>query len=238
MIKKYLSAVGFLTIFPVSNKGLKSSASFFPLAGLFVGGILVSVHFLCSFLFPKLVVDVLVIITLVFITGGLHLDGFADTLDGFYAGKNKNTILKIMDDVHIGAMGAIGIFCIIIIKFATIHAVPQKILYPALLLFPVLSRWSLVFACITFKPSKDEGLGKIFIDTVSKKDFLAATITAFLISIILFKLKGILILIATLFITLLFLRFVVKRINGITGDILGALNEICEIFVLLILCMK
>ena len=89
----------------------------------------------------------------------------------------------------------------------------------------------MVFACIISKPAKNEGLGKTFIDTVSKKDFFIATFITVLISVVLFQLKGILILIATLFITVLFLRFVIKKIDGITGYILGVLNEICETFI-------
>ncbi|MFA5778875.1 MAG: adenosylcobinamide-GDP ribazoletransferase [Elusimicrobiota bacterium] len=235
MIKKILSAVGFLTIFPVVKRGFENCTIFFPLVGLFIGGFLISVNYLGSFLFPKNVVDMLVIVSLTIITGGLHLDGFADMLDGFYAGKNKNDTLRIMDDVHIGAMGVMGIFCILGLKFFALQSIPQKILYPALLLFPTLSRWSLVFASTISKPAKNEGLGKIFIDTVSKKDFFIATIAAVLISFLIFELKGFFILIAVSFVSFIFLKLISKKIGGITGDILGALNEIIEVFVLLIL---
>ncbi len=237
MIKKFLSAVGFLTIFPVVKRELKNCAIFFPLVGLFIGGFLISVNYLGSFLFSKNVVDMLVIVSLTIITGGLHLDGFADMLDGFYAGKDKNDTLRIMDDAHIGAMGVIGIFCIMGLKFFALQSIPQKILYPSLLLFPTLSRWSLVFACTISKPAKNKGLGKIFIDTVSKKDFLNATIVAVLISFLIFGLKGFFILIAVLFVSFIFLKLIGKKIGGITGDIFGALNEIIETLVLLILCI-
>jgi len=238
MIEKFLSAVGFLTIFPVVKREFENCTIFFPLVGLFIGGFLISVNYLCSFLFSKNVVDMLVIISLVIITGGLHLDGFADTCDGFYAGKNKNDTLRIMDDAHIGAMGVIGIFCILGLKFFTLQSIPQKILYPSLLLFPTLSRWSMVFASTISKPAKNEGLGKTFIDTVSKKDFSIATIAAVLISFLIFGLKGFFILIAVFLVSFIFLKLVSKRIGGITGDILGALNEIIETLVLLILCIN
>jgi adenosylcobinamide-GDP ribazoletransferase len=237
MIKKFLSAVGFLTIFPVVKRELKNCAIFFPLVGLFIGGFLISVNYLGSFLFSKNMVDILVIISLIIITGGLHLDGFADMLDGFYAGKNKNDILRIMDDAHIGAMGVIGIFCVLGVKFFALQSIPQKILYPSLLFFPTISRWCLVFACTISKPAKNEGLGKVFIDTVSKKDFFIATIIAVLMSFIIFGLKGFFILIAVFFISFVFLKLISKKIGGITGDILGALNEIIETLVLLILCI-
>ena len=238
MIKSFLSAIGFLTILPVKKTGIKNSASFFPLVGLFIGGFLISVNYLGSFLFSKNVVDMLVMVSLVILTGGLHLDGFADICDGFYAGKDKNDILRIMDDAHIGAMGVIGIFCILGLKFFALQSIPQKILYPSLLLFPILSRWNLVFACTISKPAKNEGLGKIFIDTVSKKDFFIATIVAVSISFLIFELKGFFIQIAVFFVSFIFLKLISKKIGGITGDILGALNEIIETLVLLILCAK
>lgn len=237
MIKKFLSAVSFLTIFPGAKREFENCTIFFPLVGLFIGGVLVSVNYLGSFLFSKNVVDMLVIVSLIIITGGLHLDGFADMLDGVYAGKNKNDILRIMDDAHIGAMGVIGIFCIIGLKFFALQSIPQKILYPSLMLFPTLSRWSLVFTCTISKPAKNEGLGKIFIDTVSKKDFFIATIVAVLISFLVFKLNGFFILIAVFFVAFIFLKFINRKLDGITGDILGALNEIIETLVLLILCI-
>lgn len=237
MIKKILSAVGFLTVLPVVKRKFENCTIFFPIVGLFIGGFLISVNYLGSFLFSENVVDMLVIISLIIITGGLHLDGFADMLDGFYAGKNKNDILRIMDDAHIGTMGVIGIFCITGLKFFALQSIPQKILYPSLLLFPALSRWSLVFSCIISEPAKNEGLGKIFIDTVSKKDFLISTIITILISFFIFKLKGFFILIAVFFVSFVFLKLTSKKIGGITGDILGALNEIVETLVLLILCI-
>lgn len=241
MIKKYLSAISFLTVLPVSesfSKKFKNSTSFFPLVGLFIGGVLILVNFSGSFLFPKLVVKLMIITSLAIITGGVHLDGLADTLDGFYAGKNKDDTLRIMDDAHLGAMGVIGIFCVLGIKFVALHSIPEKILYQSLLLFPVLSRWALVFACVTSGPSKNEGLGKSFVDTTKKRDFFIATIITLLISIVLFKSKGIIILAAVLLITYLFSRFIIKKIGGLTGDTLGALNEISEVFVLLILCIR
>ncbi|MFH1540927.1 MAG: adenosylcobinamide-GDP ribazoletransferase [Elusimicrobiota bacterium] len=241
MIKIFLSAISFLTIIPVPKKfslEFKHSVIFFPLVGLFIGGILILINYLSSFLFSKNVVDMVVIVSLIIITGGLHLDGFADTCDGFYAGKDKSDSLRIMDDAHIGTMGVAGLFCILGLKFFALQSIPQKIIYPALLFFPILSRWNLVFACTISKSAKNEGLGKTFIGTVSKNDLVIATIITFFVSLILFKTKGILILIATLLITVLFLKYVIKKIDGITGDILGALNEICEIFVLLILCIN
>ncbi len=241
MIKKYLSAISFLTVLPVSesfSKKFKNSTSFFPLVGLFIGGVLILVNFSGSFLFPKLVVNLMIITSLAIITGGVHLDGLADTLDGFYAGKNKDDTLRIMDDAHLGAMGVIGIFCVLGTKFVALHSIPEKILYQSLLLFPVLSKWALVFACVTSRPSKNEGLGKIFVDTTKKRDFFIATIITLLISIVLFKSKGIIILAAVLLITYLFSRFIIKKIGGLTGDTLGALNEISEAFVLLILCIR
>ena len=241
MIKTLLSAISFLTITPTPKNythKLKHSTIFFPFVGLFIGGVLILVNYLCSFLFSKNVVDMMVVVSLVIITGGLHLDGLADTCDGFYAGKDKNNTLKIMDDVHIGAMGVIGIVCILGLKLFAIQSISQKTLYSSLLLFPTLSRWAVVFACRISKPAKNDGLGKVFTDTVSKKDFVIATIITFFISVILFRTKGIIVLVAALLITLVSVRFVRKKIDGITGDILGALNEITETSILLILCVK
>ncbi|MBS3921456.1 MAG: adenosylcobinamide-GDP ribazoletransferase, partial [Deltaproteobacteria bacterium] len=114
-MKDFLRAISFLTILPVGKslsfgeKELARSMAFFPLVGLVIGLLLALGYYLLSFLLPKAIVLWLTIGFLVFLTRGLHLDGFADTIDGLASGGSREKILEVMRDSRIGAFGVIGL---------------------------------------------------------------------------------------------------------------------------------
>jgi adenosylcobinamide-GDP ribazoletransferase len=241
MIKNFISTISFLTIIPTPKKysqNLEHSIIFFPLVGLLIGGILVLINFYGSYLFSEQIINMLILVSLVIITGGLHLDGLADTLDGFYAGKTKGDTLKIMDDVHIGAIGTIGIVLILLAKLTLINNIPKNIFNLTLLITPVIGRWAMVLSMQILKSAKENGLGNFFVKNMSLKDFTISAIITLVIVIFLFQIKGILILLIISLVVLAFSIYTAKKIGGLTGDTLGAINEISELLVLLILSMK
>ena len=238
-MKKLVIATQFLTKIPLKLKGeikkedLGKSMSFFPLVGLIIGVILVMVNIGASLIFQPLLVNILIITVLVLITGALHLDGFADTLDGFSGGKNKEEILAIMRDGSLGAMGVIGIVCLILVKLGLLYEFTGKMKNCVLVLMPVMGRWSLVFAAFFNPYAWREGLGKPYTEYVGKKEFTFATLTAIFIGIIFLKFESIILFTVVFITTLIFLKFFLKKIGGISGDILGATNEVVEIITLL-----
>jgi|SRR3989339_358229 len=241
MINYLFSAISFLTIIPVPKKyrqGIKHILPFFPVVGLFIGGILVLIKFGCSFVFYKIVVDLLIITVTIIINGGLHLDGLADSLDGLYAGKNKDEILEVMNDSHIGTMGVIGIALVILSKFVLLNNIDTALFNSSLILFPVLGRWAMVLSMGISKPAKETGLGNYFLSNISKKDFVISGIITFLITTFVFQFKGIIIFLFISVFSYIFTKYVKKKINGITGDTLGAINEISEVLVLILLNIK
>lgn len=241
MIKSFFSTISFLTTIPTPKKfsqELKHLIIFFPLVGFIIGGTLLLVNILGSFFFPKQVVNLLIILSFVMITGGLHLDGLADTVDGFYAGKNKEDILRIMDDARTGAMGVIGIVLVLLSKFVLINNIPENIFNQSLFLIPVVGKWSMVLLLKISKSAKEDGLGNTFVKNTTSGDFILSGLFTFLITIFLFKLKGILILLAVSVIIFVFSGYTRKKIGGITGDTLGAINEGCELLTLFILSIK
>ncbi|MFH1562530.1 MAG: adenosylcobinamide-GDP ribazoletransferase [Nitrospirota bacterium] len=247
-MKDFIIAFQFLTRFTInlkkyelSKEDLANSMVCFPIIGMLIGCFLVLVNTVLSLFLPCLVVDSFIIISLIFITKGLHLDGFSDTIDGFAAGKTKEEILEIMSDSHIGAIGVIGIFSLLILKFSLIHEMPVETKNIALILMPVLGRWAMVMAAASSDYAKEtDGLGKPFTDYVGIKEFVFATITTVLIGWILFSFgqlpyKGIILILIVYLANLYLLRTIKKRIGGITGDILGALCEVTEVLVLLLI---
>lgn len=236
-MKKFLIALQFLTILPIKiksqirEKDLGGALIYFPIVGAFIGMFLVLILLVFDFL-PHLVTAALVLIGSIIITGGIHLDGFADTCDGFYGTKNKEKILEIMRDSRTGVMGVIGVVSLLLLKFTLIASLPRDILYKALIMMAVFARWSVLFGCFTSNYARKEGKAKYFIEYNSKKEFLAGSIFTIVLFLLLMQTKGIILLGLSLLPVSLFINYIKRKIGGMTGDTIGATNEIAEVVVL------
>jgi adenosylcobinamide-GDP ribazoletransferase len=235
-MKNLLIALNFLTILPFKiHTGIKSedyagSLIYFPVAGMIIGAVLSIVSLLYLFL-PAAVVAVFVLIVSVFITGALHLDGFSDTCDAFYGQKPKEEILKIMRDPRCGAMGAIGVTLLLLLKFSLLISIPQRVLLRSLVVMCCFSRWSQTICCL-MPYSRSEGKAEAFIKYARKKDIIIAGLFTILISFALLGFKGIGVFFVSIIPVLLFIRYSRIKIGGMTGDTIGAVNEIAEVSVL------
>lgn len=235
-----LTALRFLTRIPVgeypkSEKRLGKSMAYFPFVGLILGGILVLVNWGFSILLAPLVADALTIIALIILTGALHIDGLIDTIDGLSGGKTKEEILKIMKDSRVGAFGIVGVVSLIMLKLVLLHEMPLPIKREALLLFPVMGRWAMVVASSLSIYARRKGTGKAFVDYCGRKELVVASLITLIIVGGLLKILGLELFFFILALTLLLTRFISKRIGGMTGDTLGAVNEIMEVGALFIL---
>ncbi len=241
-MKRFLIALQFLTIFPIKIKsGIKekdfgASLLYFPLIGLLIGLLLSLSAILLSFLpfLPALLKGTLILLISIVITGGIHLDGFADTCDGFYGNRPKEKILEIMRDSHIGSMGAIGVFCLLLLKFSLIVSLPEGFLWKALIMMSIFSRWSQVMACFSACYARQEGKAKYFIRYARKKDVFIGGIFTLGLFLLLMQLKGLILFFLSMLSVLLSLHYIRKKIGGMTGDTIGAVSEFSEVITLLL----
>ena len=97
---------------------------------------------------------------LVVATGGLHLDGLADTCDGLFGGSSPPERLAIMRDSRVGTFGVLGVVCILLLRWAAFLSLTSPIRRGALLLAPALGRWAMVGAVAALPYARPEGLGK------------------------------------------------------------------------------
>lgn len=237
----FLSAMQFLTTIPIpvinkqiNEKRLSNAVVYFPLVGLLLGLILAGTNNLLSFLgFQESVTNIILVISLIILTGALHLDGLSDTFDALLSGKDKEEMLKIMRDPHIGVMGVISIISILLLKISFLSSINPQFKNTALVLTCLLSRWGLIMPMVLFPYARKEGKTKVFIQNISLNKFFASTIIALCGVIIIWQIKGILVLIITAICVYIINCFLNKKLGGITGDTLGAVNEITEILVLL-----
>ena len=183
---------------------------------------------------------VLVVVLLSF-SGCLHLDGLADTADGFLSSRPRERILEIMKDSHIGAMGVIAIVCLLLLKFASLASLPAATLWPAVLLMPLAGRCAIVVHMALLPYARPSGLGAIFYRrrprwaAVWAAAVLAVVCTAFL------GWRGLLLWAVCMAVTGAFSVYVYRKIGGATGDTFGAVCEIVEavpaiVFAMGILC--
>ena len=206
----------------------------FPVVGLFLGLVLVAVRYAFGYILLASIVDVLVIAALVVITGALHLDGFADTADGLTGGKNREKALAIMRDNRIGSFAVAGLILLLMLKISALQQVPPEIKNRALLLMPVLGRWSTVQLAFGFTYARSgSGTGLAFTRFAGKREYIIATLITAAVSMGLFWLHGAIILLFIALLTLLLGFFFQRRLGGVTGDIMGAACEINEVVTLL-----
>lgn len=241
-MRGFLVALQFLTRIPVNLPGeitpgdLVNSTLYYPLTGLLLGIILVTVSHFSYAYFPPGVAAALILAALALITGGLHLDGFMDTMDGLGSGAPRERALEIMRDSHAGAFGVIGVVVLLILKLSLLQALGRDCLVEALLVMPVISRWSAVAVMpLAGYARKEYGLGKVLVEEVGWKQVGTITVFTLAVSYYFLGLKSIWLLLVTAGLLYLWAAYLGRRIGGLTGDILGATIEMAEVLVLLAL---
>ena len=234
----FLIALQFLTILPIKikseikEKDFGASLLYFPIVGLGIGLVLSLSTFLLSSL-PVLIKSAIILTVSTVITGGIHLDGFADTCDGFYGNRPREKILEIMRDSHIGTMGVIGVVSLLLLKFSLIASLRNEILWKALILMAVFSRWTQCLACSNSVYARKEGKAKYFIEYASKRDVFIGGLFSLALFVLLMQIKGIILFLVSAPMIFLFLQYIKKKIGGMTGDTIGAISEVAEVLILL-----
>ncbi len=241
--RPFIFAWHFLTTIPLTRthheptaSELAASMAWYPVVGLLIGAGLIGMDAGLAALFAPVVVNVLLIVLLVLVTRGLHQDGLADTLDGLAGGRAAADRLSIMRDPRIGAIGATGLFLSLILRYAGLMALPHDLRLPGLLCMPAMGRWAMVtLAWIAPYARAEGGLAAPFLTHLSWRQ---VAISSIVLAIALIGSFGVvsacLILLAGTVIILLGWWACRNWFGGITGDTLGATNEVIEILFLLL----
>jgi len=240
-VKNFFRALSFLTILPVGHpslseeKELASTMAFFPLVGLMIGLILALGYYLFSFLFSGTLALWLTIGLLALLTRGLHLDGFADTMDGLGSGGSREKILEVMKDSRIGAFGVIGLILLIGAKYLALDQIPRTSIPYALILMAVTGRNAMVLVCYRSPYARSEGgLARPFTENLGVREITLSLATAFGIALLVMGIQGIVVFAGTGLFSLGYRHFFIKKLGGVTGDILGGANELTELLCLLL----
>lgn len=238
-MRPFFTALAFLTLIPSPRyddfKGdeLGRAMALFPLIGLILGGILLGINILLTPHLPAGLLNIILIATLVLLTGGIHLDGLMDTADGFGGGNNRAKVLEIMRDSRTGSFGVLAAILILMVKWEALNALSPSTKGTALLLMPVLARWAQVMLTYISPSSRVDGFGRHVIKGLGIPSLASAFLSALGIAVFLAGWPGLILIIFASIFSFLWSRLFVIRIGGITGDIIGALSEIIEVLALL-----
>lgn len=252
-MKKILLALQFLTIIPLRIKGRTSeeeigrATTFFPLIGVVEGCIIAIIAVFLTKALPSDVVNAVVILLLIVINGGLHLDGLADTFDAIASRGDKEKKLSVMKDSSVGPIGVIAIVMELLINYLLLNAIlfyaMPELYYGVLLLMPVSTRWAMVCAIYYSKSAKNEGLGRLFIEHTKGREFIISTAITFGSALLLSLLSSgleLFLFFCIIAFPLLYIMsitavwFLNRQFGGLTGDSFGAINEIQRITFLMV----
>lgn len=229
-MKNFVLLLQFFTRIPIKknyqydNESYGKNTYLLPLVGLIIGLFIYFSDFLLKYLvLPKEIHGLLLIFLWIILTGALHLDGLADTVDGIFSYRPKEKILEIMRDPHIGTNGVISLILIIIFKFYLYTNSDISIIFLSF----IVGRLTIIMSASFGNYARNKGMALAIIEYNNRFSFIKSLI----ITLIIFSFwrKNMFFLFLTLGLSFFIHKKVIKKIGGITGDTLGFLCEISEV---------
>ncbi len=240
-LRSFYIALSFLTRIAtpldenVTQKQIGDSIVFYPLVGFIMG---LSLYFITQFIgffstdFSTDVLAAILITFWVLITGGLHLDGLADSADAWVGGFNdRQRTLEIMKDPYCSPIGVAVIVLVLLLKWAAISHLLKMDQTAFLIVLPMLSRSVIIILFMTTVYVRESGLGTALLEYIPKDTILWSVLLLSTLLYIIFANVFSLLLAAIAIIALR--RLITQRIGGMTGDTMGASIEIAEAVALL-----
>jgi adenosylcobinamide-GDP ribazoletransferase len=246
MLKEIKNLLSFLTAIPISmdKDCLTDSAKcmfLFPLIGAFIGLLAGAFAWATSLFLPSLVVGALALGALLLITGLHHTDGLLDFGDGVMAHGTAERKVEIMHDQLTGAGGlSLGIMTFLVTAFAIaeLAKLNSNIIVQSIVVVEVLAKLSMVIATWAGK-AVHKGMNSPFMDAMHGKNgnarLIAALAISFVIAVPLLRLAGVVTLLAAVISSLVMVSIAHRHFSGVTGDVLGATNELTRMVSLIVL---
>ncbi|MBD9424255.1 adenosylcobinamide-GDP ribazoletransferase [Pseudomonas sp. PDM15] len=237
-----LIALQFLTRLPVRLRGMPEaqqigrSLLWYPLVGLLLGGLLLALHLLLGST-PALLQAAILLAVWIGLSGGLHLDGLADTADAWVGGYgDRERTLAIMKDPCSGPIAVVVLLLVLLLKFAALVVLLEGGAWAGLLLAPWLGRTLLPLLFLTTAYVRAGGLGAALSEHLPRER-LPLVLAVHGLAMLLLGFSGVLALLAAALVFWLLRRAFFARLGGTTGDTAGALLELGECAVLVALAL-
>jgi adenosylcobinamide-GDP ribazoletransferase len=236
LLHLFLRAVAFMTRLPVPREiqgtpdGIAGAAVFFPLVGLLVSAGAIILNHVFSRFVARDVVILIVLVFLVAITGGFHEDALADAADGFGGGWGKEQILSIMRDSRVGSFGALAIALSVLARFVLLTNLPPQRFDSYLVAGQVTCRWTALPLAFFLPPAREEsGQGARVAGKITTLSLVTGTLLTFGILGVTLRMEALWVGLAAVAMTVASGAYFGRRIGGVTGDCLGAANQLTEV---------
>lgn len=224
---------------PMNSQTVTTMYIMLPILGILMGCSLNIMHLVDEqFLqVSDLLFAILVVVAGIVMTGGLHLDGWIDMGDAYFSYQGQDKRLEILEDSRVGAFGAICLVVLLLLKIGFIFELLQnetRNISFYFLAIPFLSRLALLVYFATTDTVKDSGLAAYFKSSVNPTKVLSAIIIYILLftllTYLMVGLNAIFLIGCMLLFVFLYRKWTIRNFGGMTGDLLGALNEGTEVF--------
>lgn len=236
----FFVALRFLTVIPLgeaasppSHQEMARSLNHYSLVGLLLGGVIALVSMGTSYLGLGLSGDVVIVAALCLLTGGLHLDGLADTADGVLNCRTREEKLKIMRDSRIGAMGAIALWIVLMLKVTLLgeFALPEKLFL--VWFMPAMGRCAMVWSAVRFPYARASGGLGSFSQGAGRASLSVNAGVIVVSGVLLLGISCLAIIVVVMALAHLLSMVLSRMLGGLTGDTYGAVCELCETLTLL-----
>jgi len=237
MLKEVSSVFSFLTIIPSNSTNLEAVARFmhiFPIIGIAIGLLIGSVGFGLSFFLDPLIVSLLVVASIAVITGIHHTDGLADFADGLMTRGTKGKKRKAMKDLSTGSAGIVSVVLYVVGAIIALSLTSGYDFFKAILLSEILAKFSMVLMA-SIGNSAAVGSNSPFMQIMKDKRRIAiASVITIIPLVVIGGTVGLILFGASIGVTLFLIGLSTRSFGGITGDVLGATNELTRLSSLLI----
>ena len=245
-MKRFISILQFMTRIPINidvgfDDEFHKTITYFPLVGFVLGILLFIIGTVSNILFDPFITSILVTLGSVILTGGLHIDGLGDTFDAIYSYRDKEKMLEIMKDSRLGTNSLLAIVFLILLKIGFIYSLINNNLMWTIIFMPVIGRLGVIRLTYKTVSPREKGMGNLFIGKATTSMFLTAILYTMALIILVakfvFKSSITLPILASIIVVILFNQLfknhIYKKIDGVTGDILGCSIELGEVIYLL-----
>jgi adenosylcobinamide-GDP ribazoletransferase len=238
LFRGFFVALSFLTRIPVRHKHVPSiglAALWFPIVGVVVGAIVGGVAWGVSNLTTPLVGAAVAVLVGVLITGAFHEDGLADTADAFVGGWSTEDRLRILKDPLHGSYGVAAMCGSIVLRVCALSAISPRDMFTAAIAAHCFARAGALALMLTTSLARHEGLGSDYVKSIRRSTAIISILVSLFFVIFLIGVWSIAVVGATIVGATTIRWWSIKKIGGITGDVLGAAEQLSEALILVVL---
>jgi adenosylcobinamide-GDP ribazoletransferase len=218
-----------------SDRGFGAALGWFPVVGLLLGLFLLGLDRLLAELLPIAPASALLVAALALLSGGLHLDGVADTADGLAVQGDRATRLGVMSEGNIGPAGVMSLALVLLVQWSAFATLEPPVRAAGIVLAPALGRWAATPVAVLFRPARPRGIGHALQQGVWPVAAPLSSVLIVIASVALFGPAGLVLPVVAAAAGLTIAGAAARMLDGVTGDTFGASIEVAQAASLLFL---